>query len=168
MMDFTFLPRGIGVGFAIAAAVGPISLLTIRRTIAHGQAYGLASGAGVALADATYAGIAAFGLTAFTSTLVGARAILGVVGGSIIVLLGVRTVATQPGSAIPAETAERPGLPGAFGSIFGLTLTNPMTILSFAAVFAAAGLAGHGAAEAGLLTAGVFLGSLLWWLLLTA
>ena len=61
-MDLTFLPRGIVLGFAIAAAVGPISLLTIRRTLAHGQRYGLVSGAGVALADATYAGIAAFGI----------------------------------------------------------------------------------------------------------
>lgn len=168
-MDASFLVRGIGLGFAIAAAVGPISLLTIRRTIAHGQAYGLASGAGVALADATYAGIAAFGLTAITSVLVGARPILGVVGGSIIVLLGIRTVTTRPGAAAAAaEAAERPSLRAAFASTFGLTLTNPMTILSFAAVFAAAGLAGHGGAEAGLLTGGVFLGSLLWWLLLTA
>jgi len=165
-MDLTFLARGVGLGFAIAAAVGPISLLTIRRTIAHGQAYGLASGAGVALADATYAGIAAFGLTALTSLLVGGRAVLGVIGGAFIVVLGIRTIASPPGAA--AETSERPGLPAAFASIFGLTLTNPMTILSFAGVFAAAGLTGHGGAEAGLLTVGVFLGSLLWWVILTA
>jgi threonine/homoserine/homoserine lactone efflux protein len=165
-MDFTFLARGVGLGFAIAAAVGPISLLTIRRTLAHGQTYGLASGAGVALADATYAGVAAFGLTALTSLLVGGRAILGVIGGAFIVLLGIRTIASPPGAA--AQTIERPGLPAAFASIFGLTLTNPMTILSFAGVFAAAGLTGNGGAEAGLLTVGVFLGSLLWWVLLTA
>jgi threonine/homoserine/homoserine lactone efflux protein len=165
-MDFTFLARGVGLGFAIAAAVGPISLLTIRRTIAHGQAYGLASGAGVALADATYAGIAAFGLTALTSLLLGGRAVLGVIGGAFLVVLGVRTIASRPGAAA-GETTERPGLPAAFASIFGLTLTNPMTILSFVAVFAAAGLTGHGGAEAGLLTVGVFLGSLLWWVLLT-
>ena len=166
-MDLTFLARGVGLGFAIAAAVGPISLLTIRRTIAHGQAYGLASGAGVALADATYAAIAAFGLTALTSLLVGARALLGVIGGVFLVLLGIRTITTRP-LAAAAETTERPGPAAAFASIFGLTLTNPMTILSFAGVFAAAGLTGHGGAEAGLLTIGVFLGSLLWWVILTA
>ncbi len=165
-MDLTFLARGVGLGFAIAAAVGPISLLTIRRTVAHGQAYGLASGAGVALADATYAGIAAFGLTALTSLLVGGRAVLSVIGGAFIVLLGIRTIASPPGAA--AETTERPGLPAAFASIFGLTMTNPMTILSFAGVFAAAGLSGNRGPEAGLLTVGVFLGSLLWWVLLTA
>ena len=167
-MDVTFLARGVGLGFAIAAAVGPISLLMIRRTIAHGQAYGLASGAGVALADATYAGIAAFGLTALTTLLVGGRAILGGIGGAFLVLLGIRTMASRPGAATAAETTERPGLPAAFASIFGLTLTNPMTILSFAGVFAAAGLSGHGGGEAGLLTLGVFLGSLLWWVVLTA
>jgi threonine/homoserine/homoserine lactone efflux protein len=165
-MDLTFLARGIGLGFAIAAAVGPISLLTIRRTIGHGQAYGLASGVGVALADATYAGVAAFGLTALTSLLVGGRALLGVIGGGFLVLLGIRTIAARPSTAA-AETTERPGLAPAFASIFGLTLTNPMTILSFAGVFAAAGLTGRAGAEAGLLTIGVFLGSLLWWVLLT-
>jgi threonine/homoserine/homoserine lactone efflux protein len=164
-MDPTFLARGIGLGFAIAAAVGPISLLTIRRTIAHGQAYGLASGAGVALADATYGGIAAFGLTALTSLLVGGRALLGLVGGVVLAILAVRTIRSSPGAV--AEADERPGLPAAFGSIFGLTMTNPMTILSFAGVFAAAGLSGHGGLEAALLTLGVFLGSLLWWVLLT-
>jgi threonine/homoserine/homoserine lactone efflux protein len=166
-MDLTFLARGVGLGFAIAAAVGPISLLTIRRTIAHGQAYGLASGAGVALADATYAGIAAFGLTALTSLLVGGRALLGVIGGAFIVFLGIRTILSPPRAAA-TEASDRPGLHAAFASIFGLTLTNPMTIVSFAGVFAAAGLAGSGGAEAGLLTVGVFLGSLLWWVLLTA
>jgi threonine/homoserine/homoserine lactone efflux protein len=165
-MDLTFLARGIGLGFAIAAAVGPISLLTIRRTIEHGQAYGLASGAGVALADATYAAIAAFGLTALTTLLTGGRAVLGVIGGAVLVVLAIRTITSRPGAV--AETTERPGLAAAFASIFGLTLTNPMTILSFAGVFAAAGLSGHGGAEAGLLTVGVFLGSLLWWVLLTA
>jgi threonine/homoserine/homoserine lactone efflux protein len=165
-LDPTFLVRGIGLGFAIAAAVGPISLLTIRRTLAHGRAYGLASGAGVALADGTYAGIAAFGLTALTSVLVGGRAVLGVIGGAFLVVLAVRTMTTRPGAI--AETAERPGLAAAFVSIFGLTLTNPMTILSFAGIFAAAGLSGIGGLDAALLTIGVFLGSLLWWVVLTA
>ena len=79
-MDLAFLARGLAVGFTVAAAVGPISVLTIRRTIAHGRIYGLVSGIGVALADASYAGIAAFGLTAITSVLVGARVALGLPG----------------------------------------------------------------------------------------
>jgi threonine/homoserine/homoserine lactone efflux protein len=168
-MDFELpLPlRGLIIGFTIAAAVGPISLLTIRRTIAHGHLYGLVSGLGVATADASYAGIAAFGLTALTSLLVSGRFLLGVVGGAIIVLLGIRTMASKPGEV--ARDAERPGLPGAYLSIFALTMTNPMTILSFAAVFAGLGLAvGSSFADALVLTLSVWLGSSLWWVALTS
>ena len=165
-MDLTFFARGLAVGFTVAAAVGPISLLTIRRTLAHGRLYGLVSGLGVALADASYGGIAAFGLTAITSVLVGARVLLGVVGGAFLVWLAIRTIRARPAEA--ADMADRPGLAAAFLSIYGLTMTNPMTILSFAGIFAGLGLAGHGGAEAALLTLGVFLGSSLWWVGLTA
>ena len=166
-MDPTFLVRGLVIGFTVAAAVGPISLLTIRRTIAHGRVYGLASGLGVALADASYGGIAAFGLTAVTSVLVGARPALALIGGVFLVWLAIRTILAPPASSA-AETDERPGLAAAFLSIYGLTMTNPMTILSFAGIFAGLGLAGRGFVEAALLTIGVFLGSSLWWVGLTA
>jgi threonine/homoserine/homoserine lactone efflux protein len=165
-MDFPLLAQAIGLGFAIAAAVGPISLLTIRRTLAHGQLYGLVSGLGVALADATYAAIAAFGQTAITSVLVGGRAALGVVGGAVLVWLGYRTFFARPSAA--ASDADRPGLAAAFASIYALTMTNPMTILSFAAVFAALGLTGGSPLAAATLTLGVLVGSALWWLVLTA
>jgi threonine/homoserine/homoserine lactone efflux protein len=165
-VDLTFLPRGLVLGFTIAAAVGPISLLTIRRTLAHGRVYGLASGMGVALADATYAAIAAFGLTAITSVLVGGRVLLGLVGGAFLVVLGIRTMTSRPNEV--AVVAERPVLAAAFGSIFGLTMTNPMTILSFAGLFAGLGLTGTGGADAALLVAGVFLGSATWWVVLTS
>ena len=165
-MDLSFLPRGLVLGFTIAAAVGPISLLTIRRTLVHGRVYGLASGLGVALADATYAAIAAFGLTAITSVLVGGRVLLGLVGGAFLVVLAIRTMTSRPNEV--AVVAERPGLAAAFGSIFGLTMTNPMTILSFAGLFAGLGLTGTGGADAALLVAGVFLGSATWWVVLTS
>jgi threonine/homoserine/homoserine lactone efflux protein len=165
-MDLTFLVRGLAVGFTVAAAVGPISLLTIRRTIAHGRVYGLVSGLGVALADASYGGFAAFGLTAITSVLVGARAALGLAGGLFLVWLAIRTIRARPAEV--AEADDRPGLVGAFLSIYGLTMTNPMTILSFAGIFAGLGLAGRGGAGAALLTLGVFLGSASWWVGLTA
>jgi threonine/homoserine/homoserine lactone efflux protein len=165
-VDPSFLPRGLLLGFTIAATVGPISLLTIRRTLAHGRVYGLASGFGVALADSTYAAIAAFGLTAITSVLVGGRTLLGLVGGAFLVLLAIRTMRSRPTEV--AVVAERPGLVAAFLSIFGLTMTNPMTILSFAGLFAGLGLTGTGGADAALLVGGVFLGSALWWMILTA
>ena len=166
MSTFLELGTGIVLGFTIAAEVGPISLLVLRRTIAHGHAYGLVSGLGVATADASYAGIAAFGLTAITSFLVSGRLLLGLVGGAIIVLLGIRTMRQRPVEAAP--DAERPGLVGGYASIYALTMTNPMTILSFAAVFAGFGFAvGLSLLDAAVLTLGVWIGSALWWLLLT-
>jgi threonine/homoserine/homoserine lactone efflux protein len=166
-MDPSFLVRGFFIGFVIAVGVGPITLLTIRRTLAHGRAYGLASGLGVAAADASYGGIAAFGLTAITAILVGARPILALVGGAFLIWLGVRTILASPPQHA-AEIRERPGLAAATLSIYGLTMTNPMTILSFGAIFAGLGLAGRSPNEAGLLTVGVFLGSMLWWVILTS
>jgi threonine/homoserine/homoserine lactone efflux protein len=165
-MDVSFLTRGLVIGFTVALGVGPISLLTIRRTLAHGRAYGLASGLGVAAADASYGAIAAFGLTAVTAVLVGARTALALVGGAFLIWLGARTV-LAPRATHAATDHERPGLLGATVSIYGLTMTNPMTILSFAAIFAGFGLAGGTPLEAALLTLGVFLGSLAWWLILT-
>lgn len=165
-MDPILFARGLVLGFTIAAAVGPISLLTIRRTLAHGRIYGLASGLGVALADATYGGVAAFGLTAVTSILVDARLVLGLAGGLFLLVLAWRTMTSRPDAV--AVVDERPGLVGAFLSIFALTMTNPMTIVSFAAIFAGLGVVGSGGADAALLTLGVFVGSLSWWLILTA
>ena len=166
-MDLSFLTRGLVIGFTVALGVGPISLLTIRRTLAHGRAFGLASGLGVAAADASYGAVAAFGLTAVTAVLVGARPVLAFVGGAFLVWLGIRTV-LAPSATRAAADHERPGLLRATVSIYGLTMTNPMTILSFAAIFAGFGLAGGNPAEAALLTLGVFLGSLAWWLILTS
>jgi threonine/homoserine/homoserine lactone efflux protein len=166
-MDLLLFARAVGLGFTIAAAVGPISLLTIRRTLSHGRAYGLASGLGVALADASYGAIAAFGLTALTGVLVGGRVVLGLVGGIVLVWLAIRTARSRP-RAVADAGEERPGLPAAFASIYGLTMTNPMTILSFAGLFAGLGLTGSGGVGAVTVTAGVFVGSALWWVVLTA
>ena len=157
--------RGLVIGFTIAAAVGPITLLVIRRTIAHGGLYGFASGLGVAAADATYAGVAAFGLTAITSLLVSGHMLLGIVGGAVIAVMGVRTMRSRP--AGPATDAERPGLAGAFASIYALTMTNPLTIVLYAGVFAGIGLvAGSSFVDAATLTLAAWLGSTLWWVVL--
>jgi threonine/homoserine/homoserine lactone efflux protein len=157
--------RGLIIGFTIAAAVGPITLLVIRRTITHGGGYGFASGLGVAAADATYAGVAAFGLTAITSVLVSGHVLLGLVGGAIIAIIGVRTVLSRP--AGPAADAERPGLAGAFLSIYALTMTNPLTIVLYAGVFAGIGLvAGSSFVDAAVVTLAAWLGSTAWWVIL--
>lgn len=158
---------GMIIGFSIAAPVGPIGVLCIRRTLADGRLHGLASGLGAASADAIYGSIAGFGLTAISGFLVAQGDWLRLIGGAFLVYLGARTFATRP-AAQPAGAGGR-GLAGAYASTFALTLTNPVTILSFAAIFAGLGLAeresSYGAAIA--LVAGVFAGSAAWWLLLS-
>ncbi len=165
-MDPTLLVRGFVLGFTIAAAVGPISLLCIRRTLAEGRVVGLVSGLGVATADATYGAIAAFGLAAVTDLLVDGWRVLGVVGGLFLLWLAWRTFRAVPGDAAAAKGPGRRGLPGAYLSTLALTLTNPMTILSFAALFVGLGVTGGDAAGATRLTIGVFAGSGAWWVIL--
>ena len=131
-MDPALALRGFVLGFTIAAAVGPISLLCIRRTLAEGRVVGLVSGLGVATADATYGAVAAFGLTAITGLLVDWHRALGIVGGLFLLYLAWTTARAVPGEAA-TTTTRRGGLLGAFLSTLGLTLTNPMTILSFGA-----------------------------------
>jgi threonine/homoserine/homoserine lactone efflux protein len=158
-----FLLRGILIGFSIAAPVGPIGVLCIRRTLAKGRATGFVSGLGAATADAIFGCIAGFGLTLATRFLIDQQVWLRLFGGAFLCYLGVQTVLSRP--AKQAASAKGSGLAGAYGSTFLLTLTNPMTILSFAAVFAGLGLvsAEGSYASAGILVLGVFTGSALWW-----
>jgi threonine/homoserine/homoserine lactone efflux protein len=232
--------RGLALGLAIAAPVGPIGVLCIRRTLAEGRLAGLVSGLGAATADAIYGFIAAFGLTFISSLLISYQDAIRLVGGMFLLYLGVKTLrapvassrgfdtpqtatqptaqagfdtpqtatqptaqtgfdtpqtATQPtaqtGFDTPQtatqptaqtgfdnpQTATQPtaakpiggGLLGNYASTLALTLTNPMTILSFAAVFAGLGVgaASGDYASAAILVLGVFLGSALWWLALS-
>ena len=167
-MDIVFLFKGVALGLAIAAPIGPIGILCVRRTLAEGPAYGLVSGLGAATADALYGMVAGFGLTFISSLLIGQRTWLNLIGGTFLCYLGVRTFASQPTQQ--AASAGRGGLLGAYASTLILTLTNPMTIMFFAAVFAGLGIANAPSAytSSGLLVTGVFLGSALWWLALTS
>src|SRR5262245_59111062 len=165
-MDLPVFLRGLAIGFSIAAPVGPIGVLCIRRTLADGRATGLAVGLGAAAADAVYGAIAGFGLTAISTLLVRQQVLLRLVGGLFLCYLGIQTFRARPVDR-PAR-AGGAGLLGAFTATFGLTLANPATILSFIAVFAGLGIAGAGSwREATVLVGGVFVGSALWWLLLS-
>lgn len=165
-MAFDVAFKGFAIGLSIAAPVGPIGVLCIRRTLTDGRGAGLATGLGAATADAAYGCIAACGLTAVSSFLVGQTFWLGSIGGLFLCYLGIRTFVTPPAER-PAETQSR-GWFSAYLSTLFLTLTNPMTILSFVGIFAGVGF---GVApdypSASLLVAGVFIGSAAWWLLLT-
>jgi threonine/homoserine/homoserine lactone efflux protein len=159
--------EGMIIGFAIAAPVGPIGVLCIRRTLTEGRPSGFVSGLGAATADAVYGAVAALGLTFVTNLLVGGGSWLRLVGGAFLVFLGVRTFVARP--AERAAPVGRSGLPGAYASTFFLTLTNPTTILSFAAIFAGlgAGDTNGDVLSAMLLVPGVFLGSTMWWFVLS-
>ncbi len=166
-MDITFLLKGLAIGFSIAAPVGPIGVLCIRRTLAEGRASGLVSGLGAATADAIYGCIAGFSLTFISNFLVSQQVWLRLIGGMFLCYLGLKTWFARP--AEQAALAKGNGLVGAYASTFFLTLTNPMTIISFAAIFAGLGLAGTRGnyVSAGVLVLGVFIGSALWWLVLS-
>jgi threonine/homoserine/homoserine lactone efflux protein len=165
----TFFLKGLIVGLSIAAPVGPIGILCIRRTLAHGRAAGFVSGLGAATADAMYGAAAGFGLTVVASVLVGGQQWLRLVGGLFLLYLGIRTWRTAGrGGALSIASDTSRGLLGAYASTLALTLTNPMTILSFAAIFAGLGVAaGARYISAASLVAGVFCGSALWWLTLS-
>ena len=157
------------MGFAIAAPVGPIGVLCIRRTLSDGRFIGLLSGLGAATADMLYGAVAAFGLTAVQGLLVRQQAWLQVVGGIFLIYLGLRTFFTPP--ADDSALAPRPrGMLSAYLTTLGLTLTNPATILSFTVIFAGFRLvdASGGFLAPALLVLGVFLGSAAWWLLLSS
>lgn len=166
-MAIDFWWRGALFGFAIAAPVGPIGLLCIQRTLNGGQLHGLVSGLGAATADALYGCVAAFGLTVIAAFLVDQRLWLGMVGGAFLCYLGLRTFLTRP--AVQTVKDHSANLLGAYLSTLVLTLTNPMTIFSFIAIFAGMGLASQQGDfwAAAALVLGVFWGSAAWWLLLS-
>lgn len=170
-MEPSLLLRGLVLGFAIAAPVGPVGVLVIRRSLADGRAAGFISGLGAATADGIYGAVAGLGLTLVSAFLVEQQGWLRLVGGAFLCYLGAKTLLARPaGEAAADETSKGGSLPGAYASTFFLTLTNPMTILSFAAIFAGmgAGTGSEGGSFAALLVAGVFFGSASWWLLLSS
>lgn len=162
------LLKGAVLGFSVAAPVGPIGVLCIRRTLAEGRLTGVATGLGAAAADGLYGALAALGLTAVTQALVGAAHVVRLIGGALLLVMAWRTWRARPEAR--AASARGAGLLGAFGSTFVLTLSNPMTILAFLAVFAGLGIGSmHGRPTPALLVvAGVVAGSAAWWLMLSA
>lgn len=167
-MDIPFFIKGIIIGFSIAAPVGPIGVLCIRRTLTEGRLAGLISGLGAATADLLYGCVAAFGLTFISQFLIDQEMWLRLLGGLFLLYLGIKTfLAKDNGEKIEQKKG---GLLGAYFSTFILTLTNPLTILSFAAIFAGLGIVNTGGDyfSALILVAGVFSGSAAWWFLLSA
>lgn len=167
-MEANILLKGLIIGFSIAAPVGPIGVLCIRRTLVEGRLTGLLSGLGAATADALYGCIAGFSLTIIASLLVRQQVWLSLIGGVFLCYLGLKTFLASPIQPTKVAAKET-NLVGAYASTFFLTLTNPATILSFTAIFAGLGIASAGGNyySAGVLVLGVFLGSALWWFILS-
>lgn len=163
-MDAWFFWKSLSIGLAVAAPVGPMSLLCIHRTLDHRQAAGLVFGAGIAAADLTYAAIAAFGVTAISSFLLAGTFWIKLVGSLLLLALGVRIALAAPQADDRPRSADSGAR--AFLTAYGLTMANPPTILFFAGIFASVASM-VSTAQSAIFAAGVFAGSLLWWTILT-
>jgi threonine/homoserine/homoserine lactone efflux protein len=166
-METLYLMKGIIIGFSLALPVGPIGILCIRRTLAHGGRYGVLTGLAAASADMMYGIVAAFGISLVSDFITTEQFWIRSVGGVLLIILGVRLWRSHPSEQPPAN-----GITGhtrIYVSTFLLTLTNPMTMFAFAAVFAGIGIGqiNHDHFSASMLVLGVFLGSLTWFLFLT-
>src|SRR5882672_1160899 len=164
-MTHMFL-KGLAFGFLLAATVGPMWVLCFRRTVEQGALAGFVSGMGIAVADGLYGAVAAFGLTAVSGVLLEHSLGIGLIGSAFLLYLGTKTLLARP--TLEKTRMDSTSLAKGFFSTLGLTLTNPPTILAFAAIFAGLGLVSSDYATAALVVLGVFLGSASWWIILAA
>jgi threonine/homoserine/homoserine lactone efflux protein len=164
--EIIFFIKGIIIGFAMALPIGPIGIMCVRKTLTEGRLRGMIIGLGAATADMFYGCVAAFGLTVISSTILSQRVWLQLVGGALLLYIGIKTFYSIPKD--PKIPEHRDNMLGSYIYTVFLTLTNPLTIFSFIAVFAAFGL-GEGLSffSASTLVFGVFIGSSLWFLLLS-
>lgn len=167
MPDWYLVLNGVLIGIVVAAPIGPVNLICIRRTLAYGRLNGFLSGLGAAVGDAVFAIVAAFGLTAAASMLVSVGDWLQAFGGIFLIALGVHTYLSRPTDSETVATNTSSKLAAAVLATFLLTITNPATMLGFIAIFG--GVGGLVTTEPSLLTAAllvvaVFVGSALWWL----
>jgi threonine/homoserine/homoserine lactone efflux protein len=166
-MVLTIFLKGILIGFAMAVPIGPIGIMCIRKTLAEGRLRGLIIGLGAATADFFYGCVAAFGITIISDTLVSQRIWIRLIGGLLLLYLGVRTFRKLP--ADPNIPLNDKGIFRSYLSSLLITITNPLTIFAFIAVFAALGLENEAIIFSGLaLVVGVFAGSFLWFLSLSS
>ena len=163
----SLLLRGFALGFAVAASPGPIFFLCLRRTLQRGRLYGLISGLGVATADGFYAAVASLGVAAVATAIASGRRPLAVIGGAVLIVLGARILLERRQELKEAPAPTGTSLAWAYLSTLGLTITNPATIISFAALAATLGLgSGAGLMKPAVLIGGVLLGSVAWWCVL--
>jgi threonine/homoserine/homoserine lactone efflux protein len=167
-MDPNFFIQALIIGFSVAAPVGPIGILCIEKTLAEGRSSGLATGLGAATADSVYGSIAAFGITTVSGLLVAQKYWLAIIGGLVLFYIGFRVFRSKPKDRQRLEG--KGGILHNYVTTFGLTITNPMTIISFAAFYASFGVNGASRdyLSATIFVLGIFLGSSIWWVTLSS
>jgi threonine/homoserine/homoserine lactone efflux protein len=167
MMTIIFL-KGLAIGFMISIPVGPIAILCIRRTLNEGSIHGIVTGLGAATADVIYGFIALSGLTFISNFLIKEHVWLHLLGGLFLCHIGVKVFRSKLEQR--ANSGSGASYLSNYISAFLLTLTNPSTFLVLAAVFAGLGVIKVGVTytSAGLLVGGVFVGSGLWWFMLSS
>lgn len=171
MEELLLIAKGVVAGLVLSAPLGPVALLCARRSLIYGPSAGLVSGLGAATADMVYAAVAAFGLTVISNWLALHRQTIDLVGGGLLVALGIYLLVIQPKPTDePSQRQLEPmDAPHAFGATFALTVSNPITLVTFLVLFdyLRAGDLGDRPGMAALLVAGVFAGSMIWWLSLS-
>lgn len=167
-MDLPLFLRSVGIGFAIAAPIGPVGLMCIRKALADGRPAAWMAGLGAALADTVFGAVVGLGLGAVSHVLADYGSGLKLAGGLFLVAIGIHTWRQAAVALEPAE-GKGPGALRDFLSTFAITITNPGTMMGVTGVFVAMGAAAQpvGLAQSWQLVLGVFAGSALWWAVLT-
>ena len=164
MIDVWLLITGIGVGIVFSAPVGPVNILCVQRAFRGGFFSGLAAGLGAALADTFFAAVSAFGLTAISGFVEGHSTALQAIGGLFLVIFGLRIANAHPHLA--ENTPEPASLVSTMAATFGMTITNPATVLGFLALFGSLGDLAPQQGDwlgAGTFVVGVAAGAVSWW-----
>ncbi|MEO1783928.1 LysE family transporter [Thermodesulfobium sp. 4217-1] len=166
LSNLSFLTKGFFIGISVAAPIGPISILCIKRTLSNGLSNGLISGLGAATADSAYSFLAIIGISKISKWLLDSQYIIHLVGGIFLIYLGYTIFKSIPVKDSKKES--RIGFISSYLSTLFLTVINPMTILSFGAIFAGVGLFNNNIEFSYSIfpTIGVFLGSTFWWIIL--
>jgi len=167
-MNFQYFLNGLIIGFSASAPLGPIGVLCIQKTINKGRLSGIVSGLGAASADTVFAIISGFGLTIISNFITTQQTFLRICGGIILIYLGIKIFITNPGIQIRKQSKDKK-IFNDFISIFFLTISNPITLFVFAAVFAGFGIVKGESNFSSIfeLVFGVLIGATIWWTILT-
>lgn len=166
-MDAGLFLQGMAGGLALAAPVGPISLICIHRTVARGRLHGIMSGLGIATADSFYAAVAFLGLTAVSGFIIGHQIAFRLVAGIALILIGIQVFRSVPAAVRNGGTDQDTYLRD-YLSLLAVAAANPLTIIFFITILPGFGVVVHGTTLSSALpfVAGVFSGSVAWWIIL--